>query len=156
MTKTDKAWIAGFFDGEGCITISYTGEKRWHTLCVQIGNIRPHEIEWIHSYYGGTLLRRKTSKSTNLVTRWRVYSKKAVLFLEDILPYCKSKRRRVLLALAFRRYKVKSRPTSGRTLPEGVHERREQFRRAISRLNHTKYDEQYYKNTHKQAEAPIT
>lgn len=159
MTETEKAWIAGYFDGEGSIVIKRTGrEKRQLALQVQMSNNRPHAIEWLHDYYGGTFLYSKNPNSTNISARWSIVCDKATLFLEDILPYLKDKKRRALLALAFQRYKAKTKLFSGygKFLPEDIRERRDQFRRAIKRLNHTKYDEQYHRNTHNQGKVLTT
>lgn len=54
---TDIAYIAGLFDGEGCVSVrKWTTKKAFqHTLYVSITNTDKKVLDWIQSQYGGGL-----------------------------------------------------------------------------------------------------
>lgn len=69
-TETEKAWAAGFFDGEGCVNIRINPNRRWHTLTIILaqkdrrplarfqeifGNQEKIGITWKRPYYRLTL-----------------------------------------------------------------------------------------------------
>lgn len=86
MKKTDLAYMAGFFDGEGWITIS---EKDLRCGVAQAN-------EWIINLFkfrfGGRIYTRdpknhKGHLGKRFIWDWRIDSRQAALFLEAIKPY---------------------------------------------------------------------
>ena len=85
-TEQEKAWMAGFFDGEGTVSMTYklkdNGKfhfKRYvHLVNTEIGSLLKFQ-----KYYGGKIAKKNRLNSTpnnhKDVYIWRVYS--------DVLPY---------------------------------------------------------------------
>lgn len=78
--------IAGFFDGEGCISIGKNG-----AICVSTVNTCSGNIEFMHSVFGGTISVRNeiVNKPQHL---HRLYGENAIQFLESIKDYLIEKR----------------------------------------------------------------
>lgn len=96
-------WAAGFFDGEGSVSISKRQRTKGfleHHLSVQIVQTNKAALEEIQKRYGGSLTK---GKGQNLpVWRLRFHGTKATGFLEAILPYSLVKREEILIALKLR------------------------------------------------------
>lgn len=100
VSEIDLAYIAGFFDGEGCVAIDlakHAGINK-QQLTVTIVNTYKPLIDELHSHYGGSIME---SNGRFIAYRlcWR--SRKAARFLQDVLPYLKIKRAEAELALEF-------------------------------------------------------
>ena len=94
LEPEDAMYIAGFFDGEGCISLS--GNALSVTLTQKARN--RHILDWVQETTGvGSLLVHKASGCVN----WRICSQQAVQFLEQIYPYLKIKDEQAKLALEF-------------------------------------------------------
>ena len=107
MKKTDLAYLAGIFDGEGCIVIhdrqwiTKTGIKRigfYPEICVASTN------EWIiqqlkFAFGGNVYLRKKGTTRAQPIWAWQTTSKKATSCLKALLPYLRLKRRQAELAI---------------------------------------------------------
>lgn len=97
-------WIAGFFDGEGCIcTCPARRGARSRVLDVSISQAYPAPLEDIKQIFGGYLHalhpaigHRKT------VYNWKVQAKKAEAFLRAIQPFVRVKHKQIELALKMR------------------------------------------------------
>ncbi len=100
MTETEKAYIAGFVDGEGSIGIDIIkskGKTVPHTFKVRVivTNSNFSVMEWIKTVTGyGCAYKYKKSYKENWkkVHRWQVVSGKARQFIGDIYPYLKVKK----------------------------------------------------------------
>ncbi len=108
MKKTDLAYFAGIFDGEGCVTIKKVQKKttagntsRSHSLQVDIGNTNEWLCRQFAFAFGGSVHSQKSTGKR--VWRWQVAARKAGAFLEAILPYMRIKRPQVEIALQFQR-----------------------------------------------------
>lgn len=84
MQETEIAYAAGFFDGEGNITIQH-GYPR-----VTISQVDRRPLEMFQAQFGGNIVRQRNSynHSWNLV----INGVKARQFLIAIRPYCTVKR----------------------------------------------------------------
>lgn len=111
MRETEIAYLAGFFDGEGCIQINKVGTelaKRYNKngryyLMVSVNQVNPAPLEILQKSYNGTIGPHAEKTSTKRKTWvWRVQGKHADKFLEDILPYLLVKKEEALVALQFR------------------------------------------------------
>jgi len=112
LNELDLSYIAGFFDGEGSVTIHHNyapsprGKSPNHTLQVSIGNTDPRVIVWIHEHFGGALTMRSGFKPNHRdVIQWMARSNKAARFLRMILPYLRMKREQAEIALTFQQAK---------------------------------------------------
>lgn len=103
------AYIAGFFDGEGCIGI-YKNGKQSHHLRIQLVQNKSAKVTeafiLLQAHFGGSF---KGHNSPNGRQRynWQLNSDKAVAFLQMILPHLIIKRQQAEFALAWH----KSRPS---------------------------------------------
>lgn len=105
-TKQERAYAAGFFDGEGHITIAAKTVKGARGLCytmrVGASQNNPRPLYWLQTRWGGSVnavKRRTTAANTTYV--WMCFTKQAAVFLRDVMPYLQVKRRRAQLALRF-------------------------------------------------------
>lgn len=95
-------WAAGFFDGEGCVSISkrQRGKFLEHHLSVQVGQAIRRPLDELSAIFGGGVT--MDTKVGGLFYRWRVHGKKAQGFLEAILPHSMVKSEEILAALDLR------------------------------------------------------
>jgi hypothetical protein len=108
LTTEELAYIAGFFDGEGSITIhenwrpSPRGKSPNHTLQVSIGNTDPQILAWIHAVFGGSLTIRPSTKPRHReVTQWIIRSNGASTFLRAVLAFLRMKKEQALIGISF-------------------------------------------------------
>ena len=110
MKKVDLAYIAGIIDGEGYIGISARKQ-----VLVSVSNTSL----WLCNYlkfsigYGSVGVMPRYTKNSSPAWHWFICSKKAMLFLELILPFLKLKRPQAELAIQVQRAKgIQGRPKS--------------------------------------------
>lgn len=109
VTEEEKAYIAGFFDGEGHVNVSNVdGAKGFRLACkVAISQKRPAVLQWLHTVFGGSLYKetKKTSNITGYVPKggnwvWSLHGKFGPrIFLKLIVPYIRVKKEEVETAL---------------------------------------------------------
>jgi len=102
MIIPDKAWLAGFFDGEGSIGIYKSSGrkgkyKNWN-LC--IGNTSWIAVRYCQKISGvGSIVEKKIGKKPKHYKRqwlWNVQSQRNIIsVLKQILPYLKIKKMKV-------------------------------------------------------------
>ncbi|MEO7841614.1 MAG: LAGLIDADG family homing endonuclease [Anaerolineales bacterium] len=135
VTDLDKSYLAGFFDGEGCVSIRKSQGKK----------VKPrYDLEVILSQNQRTILhefQQKTGLGRIYITTqirygakhtWRSYTNDAKALLIMILPYLRDKRDQAELALAFiHRHNQSSRPGVGKGrgyhIPQEVWDEREKY-----------------------------
>ena len=139
MNESDLAYLAGFFDGEGSVSISENGKPSPralspnHTLQVAIGNTDITVLKQIQQHFGGYLTTRCPSKPRHkTVYQWSLRSTGAADFLKAIRPYLKMKCKQADIAIAFQESKPKY--SKARVTAEIV-AWREQQRKDIRMLN---------------------
>jgi hypothetical protein len=143
ISETDKAYVAGFIDGEGCISISRREYiKRTptpiYTLTVAVVSTNRDVLEYCRNLtnLGAVMLGGLPRKdSHHQEFSWRISSRQAIDLLQLILPYLRIKREQADIAIAFQETFGKS-PMGGRglglkVLPE-ILQQREQYRQAIT------------------------
>lgn len=105
-----KKYIAGFFDGEGSVTImrnkrtkgtnNYRNYK--YGLVVSICNTNKKIMEQINSQYPGVIYEHKDKRlNRKKVYVWQRWSKKAILFLNDIEPFVNVKLKQIQIGKKF-------------------------------------------------------
>ena len=102
--KTNVEYLAGLFDGEGCITIRKQRDisaKRGYTyaLLVDVSQKRSAVLFEYKTRWGGSIGKGKRCD------RWQVYSSKAKYALKDLAPYLIVKREEAIIAIEFQDYK---------------------------------------------------
>jgi len=107
MKRTDLAYIAGLFDGEGNIAIVKRKKKEGRTvpiyhLVVRVGMCDEYLPRWLKMAFGGyiSFYKRPNSKHRDLYT-WSIGYNNAIDFLMAILPFLKLKKPQVELAIEF-------------------------------------------------------
>lgn len=109
LTETDKAYLAGLVDGEGCFNVSRKRSKHKlreydFTCRVMVVNSDTAMMLWILKTVGeGGIY--KYEKSFNPiwkpVHRWQICGNKAIEFIKEIYPYLQIKKRQADLLLEF-------------------------------------------------------
>lgn len=122
MTESEKAYAAGFFDGEGAVVIEHSKKQRFRRrpnkrnpqrvyfyqainwrLRVAVSQIDPSPLLWLQERYGGSIAKRKKGKhGRHDFYSWQLGSLASDKFLRDIQPYCIVKRREIDIAVKFR------------------------------------------------------
>lgn len=95
------AYAAGFFDGEGTIQLNYYVRKNRtiFNFKTSIAQLDTRPLEFIRSYWGGTITKNKTTKVNYL----HIAGDTAEIFLRDILNFSIHKKEEIKWALEFRK-----------------------------------------------------
>jgi hypothetical protein len=107
ITETQKAYLAGFVDGEGCILITApqirADKSTWygHYLTLTIANTYIPILSWVKTLWKGTLLIRNQAVQRVPIGNLRWTSLQAVQVLKDIRPYLVVKASQADIAIAF-------------------------------------------------------
>lgn len=82
MTSEEQiAFIAGFFDGEGCISVQKNGG-----ISVGIVNTSKNVLEFIQSICGGSIQERSQIVNKKQYV-YRIYGEDAIIFIDSIKKY---------------------------------------------------------------------
>lgn len=76
-----QAYVAGFFDGEGCVGASQ--DHGTYRLRVAVTQKRPEILHLLKCRYGGNVY----GPYSDGCCKWHIGGDGAVIFLQDILPY---------------------------------------------------------------------
>jgi hypothetical protein len=128
----DVAYAAGFFDGEGWISIGKQGRAA-HNLYLIIGvaqkNLSP--LLWVQARWGGSMYYAKSSGVTQLTMSGGRGSR----FLQDVLPFLQVKRAAALVALQFHSLMGKEKRGRGHPLPPAAIKERLSLKAVLQALN---------------------
>lgn len=99
-------YAAGFFDGEGCVSITVRGKWRQVSLRVTIVNTEAAILSAFHVQWGGSIPRPRTSLTAETrgwkpFRQWVLNGHAAMAFLSEIRPYLRLKCGQVDLAFEF-------------------------------------------------------
>ena len=106
----DIRYVAGFFDGEGCIQLCYSGMSRATSvlasvhLMIQVSNNDKPILDRIQGWLGGRVVARTMAKKKpqHKQCYYLVISgRKAAQFLNVLLPYLHVKRKQAEAAILF-------------------------------------------------------
>jgi hypothetical protein len=105
MNQIKIAYFAGFFDGEGSAGIAEHKSKSCkrgycHELMIQISNSNKTVLLSFQQYFGGSICPFKAPLNLPM-WRWTISSKKALYFLELLLPFLKVKKHQAQLGISF-------------------------------------------------------
>lgn len=126
------AYMAGFFDGEGCIRISSQENPPFstrHQLQVTVGQKDGAIMDWIIGNFGGNVHQVSRDGSYS----WTVSQQKALSFLKEITPFLKYKRPQAELGIRFMQ-RIRDRGVRGKRLSEHEIELRASLMRQMTEL----------------------
>lgn len=89
--------MAGFFDGEGCISIIKHTKKNWNPtyfLQAQVGQKYGSTLDWVKENFGGNVYKKRDQ--TWIVTNFKAYE-----FIKLLAPYLQYKKPQAELAIKF-------------------------------------------------------
>jgi len=120
MKRTDLAYIAGLFDGEGNIGIvkrkcHYHATVPIYHLQVRLTLVQEYLPHWLQMAFGGyvSFRKRPNSKHRDIYT-WQIGYGQATDFLKAILPFLKLKKPQAELAIEFQSNKIIGHPRTVR------------------------------------------
>lgn len=105
-TLVDKAYAAGFFDGEGNVVIGLNWKgghnKKYPVYNMRVGASQndPKPLFWLRDRWGGTV-RKGIVKNNSSHYYWQSFSRQARTFLGDVLPFLQVKSKRAKLAISY-------------------------------------------------------
>lgn len=86
----NKAWLAGFIDGEGCI--QFGKQKRGIFPRILIVHTNKEILEEIRNIYTGDIQSKRTKEHWKTSHFYRLAWTKAIELLRDVYPYLKLKK----------------------------------------------------------------
>ncbi len=107
MESNKLAYMAGLFDGEGCIHIARIHtQKRSLTfqLNCKVSMNNSSVLETYREYFGGSVRNEKQDEKHNKsgsLHSWAIFGSKAVVFLTALMPYLRIKKGQAKLAIEF-------------------------------------------------------
>lgn len=138
LKETDRAYIAGLFDGEGCVCPYYSTQesKKWVVQRITITNTNKQLLENIQKELGYGHLRRRT-KQDGRRQCWSLEftaSKDVKAFIDCVMPYVRLKKLHLLLSQEMVNTTKWGRHI-GYVLPQEVKDLRELCMRLLKELN---------------------
>ena len=140
MENEISSYMAGFFDGEGCITITKRIRENWsieYTLRISIGQKDGSVLDWIVDNFGGKIHKVKRDNSF----MWYTSNKSALKVLKMIVHFMKYKRPQAEAAINFYEGSEKLM----RPIPSHELERREKIYHDLKTLK-KQFTDSYYSN----------
>lgn len=102
----ELAYLAGFFDGEGCVTIAGPDDKQRQALQIVVANTEPDVLRLFQARWGGTMaLRPSRNERHKRLWDWKLCSQNAVVALNELLPHLHLKGSRAEIAIRFQALK---------------------------------------------------
>jgi hypothetical protein len=115
--RITNQYIAGFFDGEGCVGIYGNPGKRFHLRACITQNIDIFSaflLTEIHKRFGGSLVKATSPIYRNgEVFTWQTYSIKACAFLKAIEPYLILKKAQAKIAITWQEQRISDKKIVG-------------------------------------------
>ena len=112
LTDNELAYIAGFVDGEGCISITKRKDKEYKNGCsfyvnLRIVNTDLEILEWIQDILnvGGCIIKRKRIGNNKQCYELKYGCLQACKGVRLLLPYIKVKKRQAKILLEFQKLK---------------------------------------------------
>lgn len=142
LSESEKAYLAGLIDGEGCIHINISTQKgKWksHHLVIvvsQAGDIGKKLLEyWNQKTNVGSVHKTKRPNGWKDCYNWHIGAHQACMLLKEIRPYLMVKHDQADVAVEFRKTKESGAGYNGRAgTPKSLWRRRENLRQQIMGL----------------------
>ena len=118
--KTLYAYVAGIIDGEGSICLQPNSPKGCYSVRVSVANTNEWLLQMLKSQFGGRIyLKNHGNRFWKPAWEWVVQARKAIEFLQLILPYLQLKHLQAELALSYQKRRIKGhRSEQSRVLDE--------------------------------------
>src|SRR5206468_1125149 len=101
LTEMEKAYAAGFFDGEGSVQISKKGEREF-VLRITAANTNRESMLFFRGRWGGSVYEKKPRNPRHKVSwHWQLSAQQALIFMRDIQPYARIKQPQLDLGIEF-------------------------------------------------------
>ncbi len=109
LSETEKAYIAGLLDGEGCLTVGrlkpHNGKREHRFICrILVVNTDLTMMLWLQKTVGdGGIYEYKKAGGENWKPchRWYLNGQKSIELIRQVYPYLQIKRRQAELLLNF-------------------------------------------------------
>jgi len=133
------AWCAGFFDGEGFVSIQRRNRKAksgkfysGHYLRIGINHVAPEPLLEIQRIFGGGVRKSDWIRGNRKPRhRWTVSCEAANQALIKMMPYFKNKNKVAEIGLNLHKTMQKNK----QSLPEGIYLYRESLKEELQKLN---------------------
>jgi hypothetical protein len=128
-------WAAGFFDGEGCVSIQRVRNGQGGALQIIVVQKGPRPIEVLADLWGGGINVTHRNQPTGRVGyyRWTLCGDKAADALVEMLPFLVEKRDQAHLAIEFQDH-MKLTRQSGKRLTDAVRRYRSETAERLSQM----------------------
>ena len=139
LTASEKAWLAGFFDGEGCVHVAQkpkSGRKRKIShprLLIKIGQKFPGILRHIINLLGYGEVRKAYGKNRDAYYITFLSKDEIAQFTKTILPYSITKKDQLVAAIEFLK-NVSDKPNGSRFLTNSQKTERERLGQLITEL----------------------
>ena len=124
FSSADFGWAAGFFDGEGCITVGRTkkplNRDAWFSVRFLLTNTHRGALERFQDMFRGTISARKQIPGRQQIYQLRLDGKLCERCLEALLPHSTVKRVQIDAALTMRKLLTSNDPRKG--VPQSVYD----------------------------------
>lgn len=103
MQLEDRAYLAGLFDGEGCVSVQWgSGTPRIYAV---VDMSHKSTVQWLHKSFGGSFSEQTPRNPKHAIHwNWSIGGSKAAEFFEMILPFARVKRHQIEIGLAFAKH----------------------------------------------------
>ena len=106
----DIAYIAGFFDGEGCVRIKRANQGgNSYYVWVAITNSNKEILDYVAEIFGGSV-RRAEKRVNKIIYHFLITSSEATDMLKTMVGFLKEKKEQAELAIQFHEMKEKLKP----------------------------------------------
>lgn len=112
MKTEELAYMAGMFDGEGCIHIARVHTKKrnlTYQLVCKISMYSLSTLETFKASFGGSIRREVIHEKSNkygLLHSWAIWGNSSISFLNQLMPYLHIKKAEANLAIEFQSKKA--------------------------------------------------
>lgn len=99
-TDIELAYVAGFFDGEGCVYLNAL-KNGGASLRVKISQKDKRPLEYIRSIFGGSVCVSRNKKWATECWNWSVSAAQGERFLKLVQPFCLVKKEAIEIGLEY-------------------------------------------------------
>lgn len=139
------AWVAGFFDGEGCVIVELSNMPACNrgkrtSLHATLTQTSTECLELVKQRFGGNVkvsdVRKENTRRWAVQYTWVVRNENALKFFAEILPYLVVKRSQVELALQYPMYAENGKKfgNASNPIPDNVWEKRLEIRAGLQEI----------------------
>lgn len=97
--SVSNEYAAGFFDGEG--TVSIVRQRNTHVLMVQVSNTHLRSLELLQGRWGGAVYPKRSLRPKKPCWTWTLRGRHAAKFLGDIVAHTVVKQAEIDVGLRF-------------------------------------------------------